>query len=305
MARRSKPGGRFKWAVLGALLALIGFFLVPIIFFQIYFSLHQWTVYLSEWWAADFVGLETFAEVFQDYRFLQAFIRSFIFAGSATFVSLVIGFILAFLMYQEFRGRTFFYLCFITPMLMVPIVIGYNFEMLLVEKGPLNQILTWLKGEPVRTAWLAEKVPAFLAIIFIEVWNWTPLVFIIILAGLAGMPREPIEAAQVLGASRWKVFREVQLPFLRPVIVLACILRFLEALAEFPKVWSLTTGGPGTFTETLPVYLYITSWEYFNVSKGAAMSYVVLVVIGLVIFTAIKILLREKRSLDIIFAKQS
>jgi multiple sugar transport system permease protein len=207
------------------------------------------------------------------------------------------------LMYEEFKGRAFYYLCFITPMLMVPITIGYNFEMLLVEKGPLNQVLTWLTGETVRVAWLAEKVPAFLSIIFIEVWNWTPLVFIIMLAGLAGMPREPIEAAQVLGASRWRIFREVQLPYLRPVIVLACILRFLEALAEFPKVWSLTMGGPGTYTETLPVYLYITSWEYFNVSKGAAMSYVVLLVIGFVVYTAIKVLMREKRALDVIFTR--
>ncbi len=294
---------RYRRVVLGIVTALILFLFVPVIFFQIYFSLHQWTAYLGEWWQADFVGLEIFGDLLQQSRFYWALARSLIFASASTCLSLLIGFALAYLMREPFRGRTLFYLIFITPMLMVPVAIGYIFEMLLVQKGPFNQLLSWLSGQQVQVAWLAEKLPAFLAIIGVEVWNWTPFVFIIMLAGLTSMPKEPIEAAKILGATPLQIFFHVELPFLRPVISLALILRFLEALGEYPKVWALTRGGPGSYTETMPVYLFITSWEHFNISKGAAMSYLVLVIVGGIVYLCIRILLREKRALETLYGR--
>ena len=301
MARRR--GRRYKWAILPTVSIPILFLVVPIIFFQVYFSLHQWTAYLSDWWQADFVGLQNFADVLQDPRFYWSFLRTLIFAGSSTVLCLLIGFALASLMRDPFPGRTLLYLLFITPMLIVPVAIGYDFEMLLVQKGPLNQLLSWLSGREVQVAWFAEATPAFVSIIFIEVWNWTPFVFILMLAGLASMPREPVEAARVLGATRRQIFFHIQLPLLRPVIFLALILRFLEALGEYPKVWSLTRGGPGSFTETMPVYLFITSWEHFNISKGAAMSYVVLLVVVAIVYLCIRMLLREKRALEMLYGR--
>jgi multiple sugar transport system permease protein len=115
------------------------------------------------------------------------------------------------------------------------------------------------------------------------------------------MPREPIEAAKVLGAGRLQIFFHIELPLLRPVIVLALVLRFLEALGEYPKVWSLTRGGPGSYTETMPVYLYVTSWQYFNISKGAAMSYLVLLIVAAMVYVCIRVLLREKRALEALY----
>ena len=109
---------------------------------------------------------------------------------------------------------------------------------------------------------------------------------------------EPIEAAEILGASKWRIFWEVQLPLLRPVILLALVLRFLEAMAEFPKTWSLFQGGPGSATETLPVYIFMTTWQYFQISKGAAMSYIVMLLMIVIVLIAIHLLRREKRSLD-------
>jgi multiple sugar transport system permease protein len=279
------------------------FLVAPVIFFQIYFSLHQWTAYLGEWWNAEFVGFENFVDVLQDSRFYASLLRSLIFAGSSTILCLLIGFTLAYLMREPFPGRGLFYLLFITPMLIVPVAIGYNFEMLLVQKGPLNQVLSWITGREIQVSWFAERIPAFISIIFIEVWNWTPFVFILMLAGLSSMPREPIEAAKVLGASPVQIFFHVQLPLLRPVIVLALILRFLEALGEYPKVWSLTHGGPGSYTETMPVYLYITSWEHFNISKASAISYLVLLIVATIVYLCTRILLREKRALEALYQR--
>ena len=116
------------------------------------------------------------------------------------------------------------------------------------------------------------------------------------LAGLSSIPKEPIEAAQILGASRWRMFCEVQLPLLRPVIFLALVLRFLEAMAEFPKIWALFQGGPGTATETIPVYIFLTTWQYFQVSKGAALSYVAMMLMIVIVLLAIKLLRREKHA---------
>ena len=122
MARRK--GRRYKWTILPMVSVPILFLVVPIIFFQVYFSLHQWTAYLGEWWQADFVGLDNFRDVLGESRFYLSFLRSLIFAGSSTVLCLVIGFTLAYLMRDPFPGRSVFYLLFITPMLIVPVAIG-------------------------------------------------------------------------------------------------------------------------------------------------------------------------------------
>ena len=110
-----------------------------------------------------------------------------------------------------------------------------------------------------------------------------------------------MEAARILGANRFQIFWEIQVPLLRPVIFLALILRFLEAMAEFPKTWGLLQGGPGSATETIPIYLYIVTWQAFDVSKGAAMSYIIMVIMIVIILAAIRILRREKSALDALY----
>jgi multiple sugar transport system permease protein len=187
-------------------------------------------------------------------------------------------------------------------MLTVPIVIAYTAEMMLYQSGPINDVISRLSGTEFKVAWLANPNVALATVMILDIWNWTPFSFIIMLAGLSTIPKEPIEAAQILGASRFRIFWEVQLPLLRPVILLALILRFLEAMAEFPKIWALFQGGPGTATETVPVYIFLTTWQYFQVSKGAALSYVVLMLMIVIVLGAIHLLRREKRALDTMYS---
>src|SRR5438093_4602806 len=136
-------------------------------------------------------------------------------------------------------------------------------------KGPLNGLLSVLTGADITVMWLTHPSIAVFTVIGLEIWNWTPFAFILMLAGLAALPQELVEAAQSLGASRWRIFWEIQLPLLRPVIFLVLILRFLEAIGEFAKTWALLQGGPGSATETMPPYLYFTTSQFFRVSKGA------------------------------------
>jgi multiple sugar transport system permease protein len=276
----------------------MGAVLLPVLFVQLYFSFHSYTIYLGNWWEAEFAGIDIFRDVLTDSRFGWAIVRSLLFAGGSTFGCFIIGFALALLMYRPFPGQAIYYIFFILPMLTVPIVIAYTGEMLLYQNGPINGIISSVVGYDVNTQWLTNAHLALTTVMLMEIWNWTPFTFIVMMAGLASLPREPLEAAQVLGANRWRIFWEVQLPLLRPVILLVLVLRFLEAMAEFPKTWSLFQGGPGSATETVPVYIFLTTWQYFDISRGAAMSYVVMVMMIFIVLGAIRILRREKRTLD-------
>ena len=293
---------RFRWAILSPLIALFAFVLLPVLFLQLYFSFHQWTVYLGSWWEAEYVGLDLFEEVVSDPRFGWAVLRSLVFAIGSTIGCFVVGFALAYLMRHPFRGQALYYAIFILPMLTVPVVVAYTAEMLLYQSGPINDLISRLTGIDFKPMWLTNPNLALATVMLLEIWNWTPFSFIIMLAGLAAIPKEPIEAAEILGASRWRIFWEVELPLLRPVIVLALLLRFLEAMAEFPKTWALFQGGPGTATETLPVYIFLTTWQYFEISKGAAMSYIVMLMMIAIVLLAIRVLRREKSSLDRMYA---
>ena len=159
--------------------------------------------------------------MFTDPRFGWAVLRSLVFAGGSTIGCFVLGFLLAYLIYRPFRGQAFYYALFILPMLTVPIVIAYTAQMLLDRNGPLNDILSMLSGHDVQVLWLSNPDIALLTVTLLDIWNWTPFSFIIMLAGLSSLPKEPVEAAQILGASSWRIFWEVQLPLLRPVILLA------------------------------------------------------------------------------------
>jgi multiple sugar transport system permease protein len=295
---RERAIRRFRWAILGPFIALLVFVLLPVLFLQLYFSFHQWTVYLGSWWDAEYVGLDLFREVLSDPRFGWAIVRSLAFATGSTIGCFLIGFALAYLMHRPFPGQTLYYTIFILPMLTVPVVVAYTAEMLLYQSGPVNDLITRLTGIELKPMWLTNPEIALPTVMLLEIWNWVPFSFIIMLAGISALPKEPMEAASILGASNWRIFCEVQLPLLRPVILLALVLRFLEAMAEFPKTWALLQGGPGTTTETVPVYIFLTTWQYFEISKGAAMSYIVMLLMIVVVLLAIRLLRREKRSLD-------
>jgi multiple sugar transport system permease protein len=301
---RQRAVRRFKLMLLLPLIAMFVCVLTPVLLLQLYFSFHQWTVYLSSWWDADFVGFDLFRDVLTDPRFGWAVVRSLAFATGSTLGCFVFGFLLAYLMYRPFPGHAVYYIIFILPMLTVPVVVAYTAEMLLYRSGPINDLISHLLHVNFQVSWLTDPNIALLTVTLLEIWNWTPFSFIIMLAGLASIPKEPIEAAEILGASKWRIFWEVQVPLLRPVILLALVLRFLEAMAEFPKTWALFQGGPGSATETLPVYIFMTTWQYFEISKGAAMSYIVMMLMIVIVLIAIQLLRREKRALDAMYRQR-
>ena len=143
---RRRAVRQFKLSLLLPLIALFVFLLTPVLLLQLYFSFHQWTVYLSSWWDAEFVGLDLFQDVLTDPRFGWAVVRSLAFSTGSTLGCFVFGFLLAYLMYKPFRGQAFYYIIFILPMLTVPVVVAYTAEMMLYQSGPLNDLISKIIG---------------------------------------------------------------------------------------------------------------------------------------------------------------
>jgi multiple sugar transport system permease protein len=287
----------FKWLPFVPVQGLFVVLLLPNFFLLLYLSLLSWRITRGAWWNAAFTGLDAFGVALSDERFLWALVRTFVFAAVAVPVELGLGFGLALLCRSQFRGRRFYSTLFLVPMMIVPAVVGYDLSMLLIDQGPFNQVLSVFAGRPITVRWLSDYTAAPIAVVGADVWQWTALTFLIFLSGFAGLPQDPIRAARVMGATRWQVFRYVELPLLKPVIAIAVILRSMEALKIFDYPMLLTQGGPGNATETVAVYLWRMGWEFARVSHAAAMSLILLVLVSIYVFVAIHVLRRERRRL--------
>jgi multiple sugar transport system permease protein len=278
-------------------LLVLGLLFVPFVL-TIYISLLRWRLTRGFWTDAPWGGVSNFLDALTDEGFRDALVRTFVFAGTAVVFQLAIGFGLALLTYRSFRGRRFYFTVFLIPMMIIPVVVGYDFSMLLIDTGPLNAVLSAVTGLDIRIRWMSEYRASQVAVILADVWQWTPLTFLIFVSGLTALPPEPIKAARVMGATRWQVFRHVQLPLLMPVIVIALVIRSMEALKIFDIPMLLTQGGPGNATETISIYLWRNAWIFNKMSYAAASSLILLVVFSALIYASIWLLRRERRQLE-------
>jgi multiple sugar transport system permease protein len=303
VARR--PGRLPAWFAQKRVFRLIPFLAVELTFFLLLAVPFIMTIYISllKWRAnrpfesASFYGLLNFARVLTTVDFWAAVGRTFYFAGVAVSLELVIGFLMAMLVYQEFRGRRVYITVFLIPMMVVPVVVGYNFSMIYIDSGPLNQVLSpFLKivGINPRIRWLSYPAAAQWAMILADVWQWTSLTFLIFLSGFSALPQQLINAARIMGANRWQIFWRVQLPLLKPAIMIAVVIRAMEALKLFDQAVLLTFGGPGTATETIAFFLWRQVWIFNKYSFGAAASVLLLCLFSGLIYGGIYVLVRER-----------
>ncbi len=311
-ARRQQlgPFGRLgKWFASERIFRLIPFVLVEGLFLLtilIPFALTIW-ISMLKWRAnrpfesATFSGLENYYAVIDNDQFWSSIGRTFYFAGVAVTLELVVGFLLAMLVTNCTKSKKLYTTIFLVPMMIVPIVVGYNFSMIYIDSGPLNQILeplTTSLGMDPRIRWLSHPIAAQWAIIIADVWQWTSLTFLIFLSGFAALPKQLINAARVMGASPWQIFWRVQLPLLRPAIVIAVVIRSMEALKMFDPVVLLTFGGPGTSTQTVAYFLWESVFQFNKFSFGAAASIMLLVIFSVLIFFGIFSLIKQRDAVE-------
>lgn len=228
-----------------------------------------------------FVFLGNFAYSIQDHELWGALGRSAFFVILAVAAELVIGMVIALLLHRQTRAAGAARSLIILPMMIAPIVAGLVWRILYDPSfGTLDYALR-LVGLP-GPAWLENAQLALPALVIVDVWQWTPFVFLVLLAGLSALPDEPKEAALVDGANAWQVFRFVTLPSLMPIIDLIVLLRAVDAFKAFDTIYTLTQGGPGTATETAVYFDYLTGFRYFNFGRASAIALLLLVLVIIV-----------------------
>lgn len=238
-------------------------------------SFTDWTPTRGALLDASWAGLFNYEELLVwDTRFVEAVARTLAMTAICLSLEFALGLGLAVIFMREFKGKSVLFSTLLTPMMVMPVVVGYTFWMLFQSNGPINQISMLLFG--FAPEWFKSASLAWTAVIVTEVWHWTPLFFLIMLSGLNSLPENPIRAAVILGASPRRIFWRVILPMLKPVIVVAFVIRSMEVIKLFDEVFMLTRGGPSTATETISLYIYKLAFQDFQLAYGAAAAFLVL-----------------------------
>lgn len=263
---------------------------------QLYISLTDWSPLSGLGWLQAYEmwnGFANYADVAGDGRLWAALGRTALVMAVCVPVEFLLGLALATLFADTFPGKRVFYSILIMPMMVVPAVAGYMFYMLFQSGGPVNDILSSLLGSPVTVAWLSDPVLAMFAVMVADIWQWTPLMFLILLAGLVGVPEDQIRAATLLGASPWQRFRTIVLPRMRTIIVIAVAIRVIECFKIFDTLFIMTGGGPGVATETISVYIYKITTQDLIWGYVAAIALAILVVLSVACVWAMKRMARK------------
>jgi multiple sugar transport system permease protein len=218
-----------------------------------------------------FIGLQNFLTVLEgESGLFGALSRTAAFVLIVVPVEFALGLLIAMALNREFRSRRLWVTILLMPTMMAPVVVGLIWDFLLMPNfGLFTWVMNnfgWFQGKPV----FSQPLSAFAAIALIDVWEWTPFMMLFMLAGLLGLPQEPIEAAQIDGASPWRVFWHIQLPLLRPMIVVALMFRAIDASKVFETIFVLTGGGPGTTTELISIHAYRTAFQNWELGDAAA-----------------------------------
>jgi multiple sugar transport system permease protein len=245
--------------------------LVPLLF-NAYASVQSWNFIQGP---PFYVGLENYAEIIEDPRWLWSLLRTALFVVLAVSIELILGFFIAFLLYRRFNNIRWLQALFLTPMMISEVAAALAWRLLLSGNGSLVNWLVGLFGiEP--QLWLGPDW-AFASIVLVDVWQQTPFVILVIFAALQGVPTEQLEAAELDGANTWTKIRHVVIPTILPALSVVLIFRTVFALRVFTTVWILTGGGPGDRTAVLGIEIYRTAFGSFDIGMGAALSIMILI----------------------------
>jgi len=236
-----------------------------------------------------FVGLRNFAMLFHDARLWQALLHTVTFTVIALPIELVLGLALAQLFLDWLPGRQVFIALLVLPVVVSPIVSGATWSLMFDHRfGPINQIIGWIAGRETTLLWTINPNLVYPAIVAADVWQWTPFMFLLLLAALANVDVSQLEAAAIDGAGYWSAFFRIVLPAIWPVMAIAILIRGLDLFRLFDIVWALTKGGPGTRTETLSIFTYVKGFQQFETSYTAAVALLIIALLSAVVFMALK-----------------
>jgi len=239
------------------------------------------------------VGLDNFKEVWQDPVWRHSLWVTLVIATLAVGIELAVGFLLALAMLRPFPGRRVLMVLFVIPLFISPVIVGGFFDLFLRRPfGPANWLLSGLLGHPVSIDFTIDGKWPFVSLLVADAWQWTPFMFVILLAGLAAIPDELYEATEMDGAKPRHSFFFVTLPLLTPIILIAITFRFIDAAKLFDIIYSLTRGGPGTETYTASYYLYQQGFQFFHLGQGTAGAWMFTIMLTFISFWLVRRLLK-------------
>ncbi|GGD59391.1 carbohydrate ABC transporter permease [Paenibacillus nasutitermitis] len=278
-----------KWMyILPALVFVLVMMLFPI-GYTVWISFYEWS--MSAVTPPEFVGLANYIELFKDERFWDSVFNTFYFTFVALFAEMVLGLAIAVLFNRSFKGKNIAKTLFLLPMVATPVAMGLVW-MLIYEPtiGAANTILKSIGIEP--QLFLASMTQVIPSLIVVDVWQWTPMVALILMAGLSTLPVDPYESADVDGATAWQKFVHITLPLLKPTIIIALMLRLIDVLKTFDIIYATTQGGPNFKSETLNIYGYVLGFQYFKMGSTSALLVIFFLIV--MAFTLLLIWLKKR-----------
>ena len=276
----------YLWFVAPALVATFALIVFPWLF-TLYMSVHDW----DAGGAGAFVGLGNYAGMLADERFQLSVIRTLYYTVLTVVAPLVLGTIAAVLLHRQFRFRGLVRGIFLLPMMATPVAVALVWAMMFhPQYGVLNYLLEVVGLPP--SLWVYAPETVIPALALVETWQWTPFCMLIVLGGLAAIPTDPYESANIDGANTWQMFRHITLPLVMPFILIAGVLRTIDALKAFDTIYPITQGGPGVASETINIYLYLQAFSYTHVGNASAV--VVLFMAMILVLAYVMMYLRQR-----------
>ena len=237
----------------------------------------------------SFAGLVNFRQLLVDERLRDSLLHTAVIFALALPLELVLGLLMAQLFLEDMPGRQIFIAILVLPTVIAPLIAGAVWRLMFDHRyGPINQIVSWVWGEPATLLWTVNPNLVYPAILIAEIWQWTPFMFLILLAALSNVDRSLTEAAEIDGANVWLTFRKIVLPAIWPVMAIAILIRSLDLVRIFDVIWALTAGGPGTMTETIAIYTYVQGFKQFETSYTGAITFLIIAILTALIMIAIK-----------------
>ncbi len=271
---------RWIFFVAPTVFTLLCIVIFPLIF-SLSLSLHDWNIFRQEGW--QWRGLGNYADIlFLDPYFRQSLkVTGFFLLGTVP-LQFILGLAVALILYRITRKIIgFLRTTLIVPAIMTPIVVGIIWRLMYnPDLGMLNYLLSLIGLPPVN--WTGMPMSALPSVMMADIWEWTPFMALILLAGLQALPREPYEAAVVDGASNWQTFRYITLPLLSPVMLVAILIRLMDSFKTFDLIFVLTQGGPGMSTETMNYYTYRYGFKFFHMGYASALSWLLVIIVTVI-----------------------
>lgn len=259
--------------VIPALVVISAVIVFPWVF-TLWMSVHRWTLGQEQ----SFIGFDNYIRLASDLRFWESLWHTLVYTVLSVVAPLFLGTLAALVFDAQFPLRGFLRGVFVMPMMATPVAIALVWTMMFhPQLGVLNYLLSLIGIGPLE--WIYNQSTVIPSLVLVETWQWTPLVMLIVLGGLAAVPREPYESAEIDGANAWQKFRYLTMPMIAPFLMIAVIIRSIDAVKSFDIIYAMTQGGPGTASETINIYLYNTAFSYYDIGYGSAMAVVFFIII--------------------------